>query len=221
FDQVKAKLEMGEVAKWPLLIYLQGSGGGTFFFFCQHARHAEGARFAAEHFITVSPKCCWGWKSSPDAWVLDLVEELCKAPYVDSSRVYLTGVSMGGMGCWELAMQRPELFAAVVPVAAYHKPALRSKIAEALSSTPIFAVHSSKDKTCPPAKEKLLYAELQNFRADLRVDECTLAHTAMQRAFIDDSQIYEWLLCRSRKPQALRRWGDKKRFVACRVTRDL
>eukprot|EP00913_Durusdinium_trenchii_P013289 g12473.t1 len=63
-------------------------------------------------------------------------EELCKMPYVDSSKVYLTGVSMGGMGCWELTMQKPKLFAAIAPVAAYHKAYLRSQIAEALRNTP-------------------------------------------------------------------------------------
>ena len=36
-----------------------------------------------------------------------------------------------GMGCWELGMQDPDLFAAIAPIAAYHKGHLRSEIAEA------------------------------------------------------------------------------------------
>ena len=35
---------------------------------------------------------------------------------IDGQRVYLTGLSMGGFGSWELGMRRPELFAAVAPV---------------------------------------------------------------------------------------------------------
>lgn len=38
---------------------------------------------------------------------------------------------LGGMGCWELAAQAPQLFAGLAPVAAYHKEALRWQIAEA------------------------------------------------------------------------------------------
>lgn len=63
FQMVEAKLQMGQVAKWPLLIYLHGSAGGTFFSFCKREMRVEGARYAAEHFIIVSPTCRWGWKA--------------------------------------------------------------------------------------------------------------------------------------------------------------
>lgn len=35
---------------------------------------------------------------------------------VDKSRVYLSGISMGGYACWHVAMARPEWFAAALPV---------------------------------------------------------------------------------------------------------
>ena len=218
FQMVESKLQMDKVAKWPLLIYLHGSGGGTFLSFTKRSLPCEGGRYAAEHFIIVSPHCTWKWKASPLPWVLTLVRELRKMPYVDSSRIYLTGVSMGGMGCWELAMQDPNLFAAVAPVAGYHKEWMRSDIAQALKATPIFAVNSRKDTTCPLAPEMKLYEELQLHRACLRVDLCNSAHTEMHRAHMDDTTLYEWMLSYPESPEPVkapthissaRRWLDK------------
>jgi len=220
FQMAESKLQVNQVAKWPLMIYLHGSGGGTFMSFAKRNEHRnEGCRFAAEHFIIVSPSCKWGWKNPPLPWVLTLVRELCKLPYVDSSRVYLTGVSMGGMGCWELGMQDPGLFAAVAPIAAYHKSHLRSEIAEALKSTPIFAVHSHKDATCPLSKEKFLYEELQRVRALLRVDLCNHSHTDMHKPHMEDPTIFEWMLSHPYTPKVpvatpIRRWGSKSALWA-------
>jgi predicted peptidase len=36
---------------------------------------------------------------------------------IDSNRIYLTGLSMGGWGAWNLAFAHPEMFAALVPIA--------------------------------------------------------------------------------------------------------
>ena len=51
----------------------------------------------------------------------ELVRVLSTATYVDPRRVYLLGLSMGGMGTWEIAADNPNLFAAIAPIAAHHK----------------------------------------------------------------------------------------------------
>jgi predicted peptidase len=45
-----------------------------------------------------------------------LVDEVIRNYRVDKSRVYLTGLSMGGFGTWSLAAAHPEKFAAMVPI---------------------------------------------------------------------------------------------------------
>eukprot|EP00435_Cladocopium_sp_Y103_P016321 s666_g4.t1 len=100
FQMAESKLQVDQVAKWPLMIYLHGSGGGTFLSFSKREPRNEGCRFAAEHFIIVSPICKWVWKSPPLPWVLTLVRELRKLPYVDSSRVYLTGAAPKSLNAW-------------------------------------------------------------------------------------------------------------------------
>ncbi|CAJ1460509.1 unnamed protein product [Effrenium voratum] len=195
FQSLNQKLDMGQVAQWPLLVYLHGAGGGSFLSYSKKALRQEGTIFAAENFIIISPHCKWKWKQQPQAWVLDLIEEFGKVPYVDPTRIYLTGISMGGMGTWQLAAQRTWLFAGIAPIAAYHDPEQRRQIAQALRSMPIFVVHSSADGTTPLEPEKRLYEELQSCGAkDLRVDVGTLDHCHMFQAYNNTPHIYEWLL---------------------------
>ncbi len=49
--------------------------------------------------------------------LLELVDHLLETdPNIDASRVYLTGLSRGGQGVWNAALQRPDFFAAIVPI---------------------------------------------------------------------------------------------------------
>ena len=48
--------------------------------------------------------------------VLQILDDVQKNYPVDKSRIYLTGLSMGGYGSWDLAMRQPARFAAVVPI---------------------------------------------------------------------------------------------------------
>jgi len=47
--------------------------------------------------------------------VLRTIEEVKKDYLIDEDRVYLTGTSMGGTGCWTLAVHHPHLFAGIAP----------------------------------------------------------------------------------------------------------
>lgn len=67
-------------------------------------------------FITVAPQC------SKDNWfdhfeaLEALVLEISGYDFIDPSRIYLMGASMGGYATWQLAMSMPECFAAIVPI---------------------------------------------------------------------------------------------------------
>merc|ERR1712048_1083354 len=88
----------GRPVAWPLLVYMHGTGGGTFFAHSKKSLQSEGLQFAARNFVVASPVCEWTWQQSPSPWVEDLVRTLRAAEWVDHQRVYLTGCSMGGMG---------------------------------------------------------------------------------------------------------------------------
>ena len=103
-------------------------------------------------FIVVAPQCQNGWDNAKLIQVLDHAE---KSYRVDKSRVYLTGMSMGGYGAWYLAGQHPTRFAAVAPVCGGGK----TSDAQNLKSLPHWVHHGVKDIPVPFAEsEKMVNA---------------------------------------------------------------
>lgn len=106
-----------EGKEYPLVIYLHGAGGrgrdtGLIFthpFFTDTAPWLEGA-------VSIAPQCY------ADSW-FDIFEQLQEFidyarswSCVDITRVYVVGASMGGYATWQIAMTRPEWFAAIIPI---------------------------------------------------------------------------------------------------------
>ncbi|MAD77862.1 MAG: phospholipase [Planctomycetaceae bacterium] len=79
--------------------------------------------------------------------VMKKIGELVADPSIDASRIYLTGLSMGGFGSWDLVSRHPEWFAAVVPVCGGGDPSFAARIAD--SGVPIWTVHGDADRVVP------------------------------------------------------------------------
>jgi predicted peptidase len=77
--------------------------------------------------------------------VMQAMDEVIATKPVDRERIYLTGLSMGGFGAFDLAARRPEFFAAVVPICGGGDPTT----APLLSKTPHFIIHSNYDPVVP------------------------------------------------------------------------
>uniref|UniRef100_A0A7S2HKY5 WW domain-containing protein n=1 Tax=Alexandrium andersonii TaxID=327968 RepID=A0A7S2HKY5_9DINO len=179
----------------PLLVYMHGAGGSSFFTNSKKSLKSAGLQYAAGKFIIVSPKCDWSWKDVPTPWVNELVEVLRAAWWVDDKRIYLSGCSMGGMSTWEIASGRPDLYAAIAPVAAHHQAEREAMIANALQRMPIFATHSQTDDTCLFSAEEQLWRLLRDnpcleVALTPDVDHCSM----YERAYCDECLIYDWLL---------------------------
>ncbi len=111
----------------PMIVFLHGAGeGGTDLgAIFAHGPSAELERAKALQesfpFIVVSPQCGPGqrWDSpGMKEAVVSLLDDVQKNYRVDKTRIYLTGLSMGGKGTWLIGMQAPEKFAAIVPISA-------------------------------------------------------------------------------------------------------
>ena len=72
---------------------------------------------------------------------LQALHQAMNNPNVDTSRIYVTGVSMGGFGTWDILRRDPKTFAAAVPMSGGGDPSTASSIKD----TPIWAFHGSAD----------------------------------------------------------------------------
>jgi predicted peptidase len=79
--------------------------------------------------------------SEPGRLVLELIEKTCKDHPIDKKRIYLTGLSMGGYGTWDLLSRKPDLFAAGIPICGGGDEGQ----ARTLAKIPIWAFHGDKD----------------------------------------------------------------------------
>jgi predicted peptidase len=69
---------------------------------------------------------------------------------VDRSRIYLTGLSMGGYGSWDLAVRHPDWFAAIAPICGGGDVDL----AHRLALTPLWAYHGDADTAVPVKRSR-------------------------------------------------------------------
>lgn len=92
-----------------------------------------------------------------DAAVMAMVAAAQREYPIDPNRMYLTGLSQGGHGSWEIGAAHPEMWAAVAPLCGYGDPA---SIAARWKSTPVWAFHGLKDNVVPPAQTEAIVQTL-------------------------------------------------------------
>lgn len=84
--------------------------------------------------------------TKPMELLIGLIHQLIKTMPVDSNRIYITGLSMGGYGTYDAIERYPNLFAAAVPVCGGGDV---SK-APAIAHIPIWIVHGAEDPAVNP-----------------------------------------------------------------------
>lgn len=192
--------------RWPLILFLHGAG----------ERGVDGKKPAQVGlapairkrpdfpFLAVFPQCedvetrpVRGWAADgPDARramrILDEVERQYK---VDPDRVYLTGLSMGGFGCFSLAAKDPDRWAAVAPVCGGG----RKEWAPTIARLPFWIFHGGADAVVPPQLSRTMVEALREAGAEPRYTEYEgVGHNSWDKAYATD-ELYDWFLAHPRK----------------------
>jgi len=139
-----------EQSKVPLVLFLHGRGEsfGPPSLVAKWGPPKFAARGDKLPYILLSPQCPGddSWSSDTQQTRLaELLDQIVGQYNVDTNRVYLTGLSMGGYGSWRLAATHPERFAAVVPVCGGGDPGNADK----LKDIPIWVFHGDQDRAVP------------------------------------------------------------------------
>jgi predicted peptidase len=178
--------------EYPLILFLHGMGerGDNLEDVKRHGLPklvSQGKDFT---FIIVSPQCPAEqmWKNIELMGLLDHIE----AEYsVDESRIYLTGLSMGGFGSWKLATEYPERFAAIAPVCGGGEPRLGSKM---LKDTPVWVFHGEDDEVVPLESSERMVEALTKEGGDVKFTVYPdTSHNSWDEAYATD-ELYEWFL---------------------------
>ncbi len=136
--------------------------------------------------------------ASADVGVADAILEktLADEP-IDKSRIYLTGISMGGYGSWALAAHHPDLFAAVVPVCGGGSTAN----AEVLKNIPLWVFHGGADPVVPPDQSRQMIEAIKAAGGNPKYTEFDgVGHDSWTPAY-RDSEALKWMF-EQQKPAA-------------------
>ncbi len=185
---------------WPLILFLHGSGenGSNPELVAANGLPQLLTGDADYPFIVVSPQAQgesdWNSQLRP---LMALVDYIQSNYAVDVKRTYLTGLSMGGIGAWDLALTYPQRFAAAVPIAGgwiFGSDAIPKRICD-LKDMPIWVFHGALDRNVFPKQSQLLVDALRACGSDVKFTLYPDAdHSgAWTRAYADPA-LYEWLL---------------------------
>lgn len=189
---IKYPENFDENKKSPTILFLHGAGSrgndiekvknNPFFTITKSHKDFEFAVFA--------PQC------STNTW-FDLFEQLeefaefiSKQSYVDSEKLYCMGPSMGGYATWQLAMSKPELFAAVVPICGggmYWN-------AGRLANMGVWAFHGGKDNVVFCEESKKMVDAVNNCGGTAKLTVYPEAMHDSWTATYENRDVFNWLL---------------------------
>ena len=193
---------------WPLIVFLIGTGerGHSLSLLTKHGPLQTVLNGQSLPVIITSPmlEISPDFRSFPEGYLDDLMEEILANCRVDPERIYLTGLSMGGEATYRYALHRPELFAALAPLAAFDPKYLPGSTLEGfkpftlpwerIANIPVWAVHGAEDPVVP------LFAAQQTVDA-LRAAGGQVHFTVVDGGghniwtdFYTDQAFYDWLL---------------------------
>ena len=216
--QVYVPQDFDAKKKWPVILFLHGMGerGNDGIFPTDvgiaHAIRENASRFP---FIVVIPQCRNDKRwihPEMEAQALAALEQSVKEFRGDRDRLYLTGLSMGGYGTWNLAASHPGKFAAYIPICGgifgpRQAPEARlslaadanvadpyAETAKRIGSTPVWIFHGAADDSVPVEESRKMALALQAAKANVRYTEYPgVGHNSWDKAYAEP-ELVAWPL---------------------------
>lgn len=125
---------------------------------------------------------------------LELLEGLKNELPIDQNRIYVTGLSMGGHGVWDILWRKPELFAAAVPISGCGDPSKAPLFAD----IPVWVFHGKQDRAVPIALDKIMVKAIRKAGGHpVYTEYPKVAHEAWIPAY-RDPKLVKWLFAQRR-----------------------
>ncbi|MBX7255405.1 MAG: dienelactone hydrolase family protein [Candidatus Hydrogenedentes bacterium] len=180
--------------KWPMVVFLHGMGErGRDGLLQTEVGIGSAIRRQASLYpcIVVMPQC-----PGDTVWLnafqhIDVaMEQTLKEYSIDSSRIYLTGLSMGGYGSWAYGALHNDVFAAIIPICGGGKVS----DAPALAKVPIWAFHGGADSVVKPLASQSMVQAVKEAGGNIQYTEYPgVDHNSWDQTY-RDLDVVKWLL---------------------------
>lgn len=189
--------------EWPLIVFFHGYAPGAGI---NTPIRTKGLPYFIEDdpdfgFIVLSPilpSGRWGKYIHPvDELLLNLIDTLP----IDANRLYLTGLSLGGIGVWQYALEVTDRFAAIAPMAGFDAQGTTDPVPDnicTLKNLPIWVFHGEMDEVFSADLAKAYVDELTACGAQVEFTSYPDANHSetWERAYADP-ELYAWFLTQS------------------------
>lgn len=197
--------------QWPIILFLHGRGErGTEGMWQTQIGLPLEVRDHPERwpFIIVLPQCPFSnYWTDPEMqnMAMAALDQEAREFHADPERTYLTGLSLGGYGAWELARQHPQRWAAIAVAAGgvfwsyaperwQQAGTLPAQYARPLSRTPVWMFHGAQDNVVVPRQSELMFEAFKAVGGHVRLWIYQgLRHDCWDRAF-NEPELPRWLL---------------------------
>ncbi|MDA0929690.1 MAG: prolyl oligopeptidase family serine peptidase [Proteobacteria bacterium] len=196
--------------QWPVILFLHGAGErGNDGLKQTQVGLGRAIRLNPERWpaITVFPQvpADGRWQGDVAAMAMAALDATIEEFSTDASRVYLTGLSLGGNGSWYLGYHHADRFAAVLAVCGFVQLDGRveafvsgtsdpyGSVANSLRNTPVWVVHGDADVVVPVDESRKMVSALQSVGAQVHYTELPgVNHNSWDAAY-GDLDIVSWL----------------------------
>jgi predicted peptidase len=125
-----------------------------------------------------------------------LLDSVLAKHFIDKSRIYIGGLSQGGMGVFDMIARYPNIFAAAFPICGAGKINTSKEFAGKLS---LWIFHGSEDEIVPVYFSRDFYKRLGKLNADVKYSEYPgVHHNSWVNAFAE-KDLLTWLFSKSKK----------------------
>ncbi len=175
---------------WPVLLFLHGAGerGDSLDLVKMHGPPKIVEKKDLP-FLVVSPQCPANQWWSPGI-LKELLDEILATYRTDINRIYLTGLSMGGFGTWNLSMEYPDMFAALAPICGGGDPSQVEKI----KHIPVWVFHGAKDPVVSIERSEEMVNALKKINGNVKFTVYPEATHDSWTETYNNEKLYEWLL---------------------------
>ncbi len=189
--------------KWPLVVALHGMGQDENSFFASY-NNGEIKRIAeARGYLVVCPKGrapASMYMGPAETDVIDVLNAMKRDYSIDDDRVYLMGHSMGGYGSWSVAVNHPDLFAAIGPIAGGGQPFVMMGLKK-ITHVPWIVIHGDKDPTVSVEESRKMVKAGKDLGIEIKYMEVP-GGNHIDIAVPGFKDIFDWFDAHKRQPKA-------------------